>query len=427
LIFALGVSFAAIFISLAFRSYRSLSLIGPSHKRSVTVPISRPINIAGVPQSSHSFFNMFRPLPVVVRVIMTEVFMACNVFGVVLFFAGIIAFVLNYTAIWLSLAVLAMIGYGLAIICNHRNVLGVFAFMPFSRRRLFRTSFFVSLTPMVLIASIVLGVYCLRMNNLRNPKPDLIPSLALKAKNSSLHDIFKRYVNHSRFGMGLDNMMPTWFNRIRGHHSCRVMDETGYSRSCHILQKTNFLFDAEKYDPYSISINDPASFAAYQISRYVRDQYGLSLSSDDVINTANKLSGSKNSGHDYNKMALSVIRVHRNEMINAMIKIKIGAILVLFVVMMWGATCIPAHFDCWEMKTTIKVLPLFFLLFFLVAFSDCWGPLFYPFIHIFNRLAVMHFGWLLTACALLSAAAYLLMERRFNSLEAGNRSAGGGS
>jgi hypothetical protein len=144
------------------------------------------------------------------------------------------------------------------------------------------------------------------------------------------------------------------------------------------------------------------------------------LSSDEVIKTADEWVGAKNAGHDYGCMALSAIRVYRNEMINAMIKIKISAILALFVVMMWGAIYFPAQL--WGMKTTIKILPclaLNGLFIFMLLSTDYWMPLFYPLMHIFNRLAGMQFGWLLTGCALLFTAAYLLMKRRFNSLEVG--------
>lgn len=402
---------AVVLTFLAYRSYHNISL-SPKAGVLTAAPTSQPTQITRTLPFSSLFFKIFRLRSAALRLVFSEIF--ANGLLLVMYIGFGYSFFLFFTAgqetilIFVMLFAFAVI-LGMAIHFSPMRVLNVFAFVPYPRLRLFRIAFFTASAPVVLIAVIGLGVYCNRINTFVEIPDNAVTDCSIgKEKDVSLDGIFNRYVNR---GFGIKYRTPlVWPITISGR-SCRVMDEIGYSRGCLLYTYKETL----RYDPYSLSENDPASFAAYQISRYVRDLYGLSLSSDDVKNIANKWPGAEYKGHA--GLAIKVINTYHQELTNALIKIIIGMASFFFTIFMWVGTISP---DVWSYKSSnvnVSAFLVILLLLFVFVLSDYVAPLVYP---LFSS-AVMYFWWLLAACVFLSAAAYLITERRFNSLEVDNR------
>ena len=421
---AIGLAVAIVLTFLACRSYHNTSLSKPNGLFTA-VPISRPVQITSVLPLSSFFFKIIRSRSVALRIILTETFTT----GPMLLLAIYILFVLYFLPLFLTIAAgkgtieifgLLFVGtvfMGTTILSSPKKLLSVFAFVPYPRRRLFRIAFFAASAPLVLMAIIGLGVYCNRINTFAEIPKNTSTYNPLGKEDVPLDYIFSRYVNRSVDGGG-----NVWLKK-KFESFCRVMDETEYLKNRSFCKYGRRLL-AGAYAPYSLSENDTVSFAAYQVSRYVLARYGFSLSPDDVKDIANKWPGAEYKGHAC--LAMNVINAYHKKLINALIKIRIGMVLLFLTALMWAGPIIgsfsPNAFIqdlAIPQRGRRKSIALFLTILLLIIFA-CWGPSFYAVLYMFNRLAVMHFGLLLTACAFLSAAAYLIMERRFNSLEAGN-------
>ncbi|PCJ61290.1 MAG: hypothetical protein COA79_06835 [Planctomycetota bacterium] len=408
-----------IFTKISMQGYNRLSLDG------VNTPMLNYINNKAAIKFSLNDYISFviqsclilpQKINIITRVILRESFNKLSGWSNCLCF---FSFCLMPTS---GLFTLCIIIFGTMVLICPIESLKIIGTFPIHRKRIFRIIFI----PRLLFIIIILGAitFLSSINLLDFDKNKSNNRFAYKVVHN-FDSLFNDLVNTNK-SEKINSKEPIWFYSFMNIDTENKIIYEGVANSKLSLKALTTL------DPYSFTKEDRPTSVAQQLSKYLKNQYGLIVPTNDILpywkgfvkNNREQNDDKTNTtleSHSHIVATVNLIENRIDELNGSILKIKVGkAIMVLS--MIFILTIIMYKLITGSNLKIGKPWQIFFAIFYTILFSTCFSNYLDTIVNFllyqFNWAIVQYFNFIIFGFIAFSIFSYFKLESYFEKVEA---------